>query len=284
MSNDYEIKSWRPAHDPKPEFGKVFPFEPATRIFDQLTFIGDPIVCCFLLETSEGLILIDAMNPENRYMEAIIQGIHDIGYDVSDLKAILLTHGHGDHYGLSGELRKLSGAKIYISETDYELATHVSMGPFPVMNYEVDGYLEDGQEFTLGGTTIKCVLTPGHTQGCMSVIIPVTDEGRPHYVALWGGTGVLPGVNIYQYLMSVDKFSRVCDEYNVEGAISNHPTCDNGIIRARFCREIVSGVPNPYVWTHEQYRSFEDRYRQMCYRILPKAVNGIAPLRDSMKK
>ena len=57
--------------------------------------------------------------------------------------------------------------------------------------------------------------------------------GRPHNIALWGGTGLLPDVNIYQYLMSLDKFTKVCDEYNVEGAISNHPGRDNGIVPPR---------------------------------------------------
>ena len=281
----YEITSWRKEYDPKPEFGKALPYEPTTKIFDQLTFVGDRTVCCFLLETTEGLVLIDAMNPEQRCLDAIVQGINDIGYEITDLKAILITHGHGDHYGLSGELRKLSGAKIYMSETDYALASGPQMGPFPPIDYPVDGYLTDGQEFSFGETTIKCVLTPGHTQGCMSFIIPVTDDGVPHKAALWGGTGILPGVNIYQYLYSLDKFLRICEEDNVDCGISNHPTCDNGIERVRLCRELSNGLPNPYVWTQEQFNEYMMKYRKMCYRILPTAENGIAPQRKiGMKK
>ena len=273
----YEIKSWRKENDPKPEFGKEFPFEPTTRIFDQLTFIGDPIVSCFLLETEAGLILIDAMEPEHRYLDAIVKGINDIGYDITDLKVILITHGHGDHFGMAGKLRELSGAKIYMNKIDYKMASTRKTKRYDPIDYPMDGYLTDGQEFTFGGTTIKCVLTPGHTQGCMSFIIPVTDEGRPHNIALWGGTGLNPGVNIYQYLLSVEKFSKICDEYNVEGAISNHPPCDNGVLRAKICREIVDGVPNPYVMTHEEYKRFENRYRRMAERVLPRSENGIAP-------
>lgn len=275
MNKNYVIRSWRKDYNPKPVFGKVLPFEPATKIFDQLTFIGNATVCCYLYETEEGLVLIDAMNPEQPYLDAIVKGIQDIGYEIADLKAVLITHGHGDHYGMVSELKKMSGARVYMSKVDYELARTVKMGPFSILDCEMDGYLEDGQEFAMGNSTIQCVATPGHTQGCMSFIIPVTDEGRLHHIALWGGTGLLPGVNIYQYLMSVDKFSKVCDEYNVEGCISNHPSCDNGIERVRYCREICNGMPNPYVITHEQYQRYENKYRIMCYRMLEKADNGI---------
>lgn len=48
----------------------------------------------------------------------------------------------------------------------------------------MDGFLTDGEDFTLGDTAIRCVWTPGHTEGCMSFIIPVLDEGRSHHLAI----------------------------------------------------------------------------------------------------
>ena len=177
--NKYSIKTWRKPAEKKPDFSAVPEFEVPTRFFDQLTFVGNANVCCFILETSEGLILIDAMNPEQKYLDAIVKGIKDIGYELNDLKLILITHGHGDHYGLADQLRKLSGAKIMISEGDY-LNAQNSMAGFAAMNYPVDGYLTDGMDIKLGDTFVHCVETPGHTSNCMSFIFPVTDEGRPH--------------------------------------------------------------------------------------------------------
>jgi len=279
MEKKYEIKSWRQEYDPRPDFRANYEFLPTTKIFDQLTFVGDPCVCCFLYETTEGLILIDAMKPQQKYLDAIVKGIADIGYELSDLKAILITHGHNDHYGLCDELRKLSGAKIYMSEEDYHLARTVPMGS-PVIEYEIDGYLTDGMDFCLGDSKIHCVLTNGHTPGCMSFIIPVTDEGRPHNIALWGGTGLIFDVNCYEYLLSVDKFSKVCDEYNVEGAISNHPTADNGVLKTALCREIYTGVPNPYLMTHEQYKRYEHKFRIAAYNALKRGtIHGVVPPR-----
>ena len=46
----------------------------------------------------------------------------------------------------------------------------------------------DGQKLTLGDTTLTMYLTPGHTLGTISTLIPVKDNGTPHLVAEWGGT------------------------------------------------------------------------------------------------
>ena len=46
----------------------------------------------------------------------------------------------------------------------------------------------DGEKLTLGDTTLTLYLTPGHTLGTISTIIPVKDHGTPHVVAEWGGT------------------------------------------------------------------------------------------------
>ena len=47
----------------------------------------------------------------------------------------------------------------------------------------------DGQRLTLGDTTLTMYVTPGHTPGTISTLIPVRDQGRPHLAAEWGGTG-----------------------------------------------------------------------------------------------
>ena len=46
----------------------------------------------------------------------------------------------------------------------------------------------DGMKLTLGDTTLTLYLTPGHTAGTISTLIPVKDAGRAHVAALWGGT------------------------------------------------------------------------------------------------
>ncbi len=52
-----------------------------------------------------------------------------------------------------------------------------------------DIVVTDGQQLTLGDTTLTFIRTPGHTPGTMSTLVPVKDNGTPHVAALWGGTG-----------------------------------------------------------------------------------------------
>ena len=275
----YEIRSWRKTNNSKPDPRGIYDFEPTTKIFDQLTFVGDRVVCCFLLETAEGLILIDAMNPQERCAEAIRQGIADIGYTMADLKVILITHAHADHYGLAGKLREESGAKIYMSEGDYIQACKPKgpQAPFGPMDYPIDGYLTDGMDFEFGGTVIRCVETPGHTDHCMSFIFPVTDEGRPHMAALWGGTTLNRGAKIKDYIDSVEKFEKACIGYGVDVAISNHPYVDNGVLKTALVRGLVDGVPNPYVIGKEGFLYYHNKFRVMGQESIAKYPDGIVP-------
>lgn len=275
-------ESWRNNKPHKPDFiGKTPEPYPATRFFDQLCFIGDEGVCCFLLETREGLVLLDCMNPDSRCINIIENGIKDMGHDPSELIAILITHGHGDHWGEAGYFKKKYGCKVYMSEIDYKgFAVCVPPRfPWKSLDYEMDGYLTDMGQYTFGDTTITVVHTPGHTKGCMSFIIPVTDEGRAHTVALWGGTGILPSSDPDEYMASCLRFGTICDAYYVDGEIATHPFVDCSIRRLDIINNITDGVPNPFVIGKEGFRY----YHNMFYNIAANAKKQREARRDVNK-
>ena len=260
---------WRPVRPHKPNFiGRIPAVYPATRFFDQLCFIGNIGVCCFLVETSAGLVLLDCMDPDQRCVDIIENGIRELGHTPDELIAIMITHGHGDHWGKAGYFREKYGCKIYMSETDYAMASapQPAFVPWEPLDYAMDGYIEDMGTYTFGDITITAVHTPGHTKGCMSFIIPVTDEGRPHKVALWGGTGLIPGADPDAYMESVVRFRKVCDEMGVDGEISNHPFVDNMIERLEVIRNIVDGVANPFVIGVEARHYYEDMFYNLAKR------------------
>ena len=268
-----EITSWRKPNPHRPNFGQELSPYPATWFFDNLGFIGDESVACFLAKTSAGLLLLDAMFPEEHYLDMIETGIRDLGCDPADLKAVLLTHGHFDHFGLADQLREKYGCKIYMNAIDEQLAKSRAGKPFG-LHYDMDGTLDDGEDFVLGDTAVRCVHTPGHTPGCMSFVIPVYDEGREHHLALWGGTGVTPETDKEAYLASVKKFSAVCESFQVDCEISNHPFVDNSILRLEVLRHICDGVPNPFVIGREAYRRYEQMFYDMC---LARMESGALP-------
>lgn len=86
------------------------------RIFGNLYFVGNQDVGAYLLNTSEGLILIDTTYPTTRAL--LIQSIWEAGFDPRNIRYILHTHGHFDHFGATDLIVSLSGAKTFLGAED----------------------------------------------------------------------------------------------------------------------------------------------------------------------
>ncbi len=269
--SEANYQSWRRPNPHKMIPGQKDLLVPPTRMFDQLSFIGTTKYACFVLETSEGHILLDCLNTGAQYVPLIEEGFAELGLNIQDLKAVLITHGHGDHYGRADLLRERCGAKLYMSRVDYEYARDAndpySRFPDGPLSWTPDGFLEDQVPFCLGDTHVGIVSTPGHTPGCLSFLVPVTDEGRPHLLALWGGTGV-PGNPERQkmYLESCDRFAQIAEEAGVDGELTNHPFVDQTVERLALLRNIVDGLPNPFVLGKRGYKYYEAMFRDLCLK------------------
>lgn len=261
--------TWRTARTCKPDFSNPNPKVcPPTWFFDNIAFIGDEVVGCFLIKTEEGLVLLDCMNPDERCKALVEDGIRALGESPDELCAILISHGHGDHFGNAAYFQEKYGAKIYMSEIDYEFARNMpDTLPWEPVKFRVDEFLQAGALVKFGSTVIRTIFTPGHTKGCYSFIVSVTDEGRPHRMALWGGSGIMPDTDKQEYLRSLIKFTEACRKAYVDGAISTHPCLDMGLARYEMVRNITDGMPNPFVMGEEGYHGYEQQF----YRyVLPE--------------
>lgn len=268
------FRTWRKACPHKPGDPSVkAPAVPATRFFDNLSFIGNELVGCFLLETSDGLICFDNMEPDDA--EYIEQGIKDLGYNPASLKHILITHGHLDHFGNAAFFRKKYGTKLWMSERDEVWAKDIDALPkknvMVPLTFDMDGHLTDGMIFRMGDAEIECVLTPGHTPACTSFIFTVYDEGRPHVCALWGGTGPRRTLEENEQLLaSIHTFWMRCAQRGVDVQISTHPFMDNSILRLQLCRELRDGVPNPFVIGQDGNQRFLMMYQGIYQEVVAK--------------
>ena len=71
------MATWRKPHTIKPDFSKQnLPDFPATKFIDQLSFVGNELVSCFILETAKGYVLLDCMNPDLVQGEVRRQAVH----------------------------------------------------------------------------------------------------------------------------------------------------------------------------------------------------------------
>ena len=175
----------------KPWEGYFAPF----RIFGNLYFVGTQPASTHIIDTGEGLIMLDSGYQHSLY--SVIDGIYSVGLDVHDLKFILHTHGHIDHFGATRALIELTGAKTAIGEPDRKNATGESdLSYAKELNMEFtetfvpDILLNDGDTISLGNTTITGLASPGHTAGAMSFFFDVTDGSDTYRAGLHGGAGL----------------------------------------------------------------------------------------------
>jgi metallo-beta-lactamase class B len=221
-----------------------------------------------VIETSAGLILIDALWPDPVYADIIEEGMRELGYNPADIRILLISHGHPDHSGCGGHFIDEYGTVPYMSEIDYHFEKEFcakASRPDWTFDFEVTHFLSEGDVLTLGDTAIRVYSTPGHTPGGLSFILPVFDQGRPHTAALWGGTAPPPNLEAnYQYLESLDHFIAACKENHVDAEFMNHPILNNGVERMAVMRNRIDQVANPFVVGEDGYIRFTELYRQLA--------------------
>ncbi len=71
---------------------------PATKIFDNVYIIGNSGTAAYIIKTSAGLLMIDAM-AANQVESQVLPGFQELGLNPADVKIIVMGHGHADHFG-----------------------------------------------------------------------------------------------------------------------------------------------------------------------------------------
>ncbi len=206
------------------------PFKLAPRMY----YIGNTWVGAFLIDTGDGLAVIDTTVFESAF--DVVNNIYLLGYNPKDIKNIFLTHCHADHIGSSNQLKSMSGADIWLSKEDTEFfesrANKELSAKFHPVPLHVDKFYDHSKPIVLGDVTIRTVLTPGHTPGTTTFFIDVPDEnGKILTVGLHGGVG--PNTMKPEYLEKYDldrtlrqQFIDGCEElkkYHVDISIPSHP-------------------------------------------------------------
>jgi metallo-beta-lactamase class B len=164
----------------------------ATKVFDNLWYVGPGYVSVWLITTPQGHVLLDSA--QEPYVDHVLDNIRMTGVNLRDIKYIILAHGHLDHFGGAARLQEATGARVVLSETDWAAVEATGSRPGrggapPPRVPKRDYVVKHGETIALGGNTFKVYHTPGHTPGAISVEYTVYDNGRPHKAFWSGGSG-----------------------------------------------------------------------------------------------
>lgn len=241
----------------KPDYAALFDTEKQrmepVRVFDNLYFVGMKTVSAWALTTAEGIILFDAMFHYN-VEETVVEGLRKLGLDPATIKYVIVSHGHNDHFGGAKYLQDTYGARIVLSALDWDhIETWPQLGsPAPLPKRDI--VARDGDQITLGNTTVRLVLTPGHTPGTISPVFTVRDGNQEHQVAYWGGAavGFLTPEAIEQYIRSAQSYAELDPRVDVE--LSNHPFVDGSLLKIAALSRRRPGEPHPFVTGNQGFK------------------------------
>jgi metallo-beta-lactamase class B len=154
---------------------------PAHKMIGNISYVGTGTLNSYLVTTPQGHVLINTNFEET--VPLLQASVEKLGYKMADIKIILGSHAHGDHMQADAVVKELTGgATVMAMEQDVPALKAMkapSGKPHPI-----DRVLKDGDQVTLGGTTLTARLTPGHTRGCTTWTTQVADGGRNYEVLI----------------------------------------------------------------------------------------------------
>lgn len=164
------------------------PYEPF-RIAGNLYYVGTYDLASYLIVTDKGNILINTGLADS--LPIIKSNIQKLGFRYKDTKILLLTQAHFDHLGAMADIKKETGAKLYVDAADTEVLrtggkTDYEMGKYGVTFKPVnpDYTLKDKDNVKLGNTTVTMLHHPGHTKGSCSFIFETSDNKRSYKILI----------------------------------------------------------------------------------------------------
>ncbi len=213
------------------------------QIFDNLYMLTTKMNSAFAVKTSAGIILIDTLFGYAA-QDAIVEEMKKNGLNPADIKYIIVSHAHGDHDGAVKFLQDTYGPKVIVGPKDWELVARQASP------YRHDIEATDGQKVTLGDTTVTIYITPGHTGGTLSVLVPVKDRGQQHLAMEWGGTALSGATSkemLESYISNAKRMKDISDGLGADVIIGNHTEYNDALNRLERTKARKPGDPNPWI-------------------------------------
>jgi len=223
------------------------------QIFDNLYYVGPQSASTYLIKTDKGLILID---PTYDYTaETVLGNIRKLGFNPTDIKYILVTHGHWDHTAGLKAIQKASDARVGMAAGDWDVYEHPPAAhPYEMISRDL--VYKEGDVLTLGNTTVHLHVTPGHTPGCLSMEYTVYDHGKPYEALTLGGTGFnFPAEWTKPYIKSMKRMRALP---NIRVLLPDHPQVNDVLELGDKLKLRKPGEPNPFVQSRKDVLAWFD--------------------------
>jgi len=220
------------------------PFPPF-HIAGNLYYVGSKGLANYLITTPDGNILINSDFEANVPM--IKSSIEKLGFKFSDTKILLISHAHNDHDSGSAMIKRETGAKYMVMDADVSVVESGGKTDFQYgasTRYppaKVDRILHDGDEVQLGGAVLVAHLTPGHTKGCTTWTMQVTEGGKTYNVVIIGSPNINPGYK----LVNNAAYPEIAEDYERTWRVLKSLPCDI------------------FLGAHGDYFGLQDKYARM---------------------
>ena len=203
------------------------PFPPH-HIAGNIYYVGSKGLATYLITSPQGHILINS-NLESSVPQ-IRASVEKLGFSFGDVKILLISHAHWDHCAGSALLKQQTGAQYMVMDADVPEIEAGGKGNFQYGNSpgslykatKVDRVLHDGDTVKLGESVLTAHLTAGHTKGCTTWTMQVTEAGKPLNVVIVGS----PNVNAGYKLVNNPLYPRIAEDYATTFRVLKSLPCD----------------------------------------------------------
>src|SRR2546425_3824627 len=230
-------------------------YTPPAKAFDNLYYLGSTRQSTWAVATSGGFILIDS-GYDYTAKELITDGLKKLGLDPAQIKYVILSHVHGDRFYGAKYLQDTYHSRIIMSEADWT-AMAKSNDPNE-LKAKKDMVATDGMKVTLGDTMLTLYITPGHTPGTISTLVPLKDGNQRHVGAVWGGINPDMGRNGVRYFSSLPetyktrsasakRFQEIAAKAGADVYLTIHPFYDKALDKLHALNFRKPGDPHPLV-------------------------------------
>jgi metallo-beta-lactamase class B len=248
------------------------PFPPH-KIIGNIYSVGPQALGSFLIVTPAGMILVNS--DYERSVPVVRANVEKLGFKFSDIKILLGSHAHGDHMEGDAMVKELTGAQVMAMAEDVPALQAMKPGG---KAHPIDRILHDGDQVSLGGTTLTAHLTPGHTKGCTTWTLKAEENGRSYDVVIVGSQGVNPGVQ----LINNKDYPTIAEDYLRTFNVLRSLPCDVPLgshpgmygMKEKYAK-LSQGGPNPYI-DPEGYRVEIDINDAVYWRTLAEQRKAAA--------